>query len=97
MNYYDALMVPGTTVRLSGKFLRNTGQMLGGEGLSRWIVQECPCPSCKDGTTVATNELKSDLGYWTAEELEKEPYLKMRHIARCNLSILGVLTLRDCP
>jgi len=31
-------IVVGSRVRLTGKFLRSTGQIAGGEGLSRWIV-----------------------------------------------------------
>jgi hypothetical protein len=99
MNHYDAAMVPGTKVRLSGKFLRNTGQIAGGEGQSVWTVQECSCPGCKDGYLVATNEPKDEesLKMFTEEELRDMPYLRMRHIARGNLSILGKLTVRDCP
>ena len=96
---YDARMVPGVTVRLSGTFLKNTGQRLGSAGLDRWVVQACPCESCTTGCTVATNEEKSDasLSLYTPAELQAEPYLRMKHILRCNLSINGVLTARDCP
>ena len=51
---------PGQRVRLTGDFLRNTGQQVGGEGFSRWIVQLCPCRLCKDGRYVATNERSYD-------------------------------------
>jgi len=30
----------GTKVRLTGKFLRNTGQIAGGEGGARWLTVE---------------------------------------------------------
>lgn len=51
---------PGTKVRLTGEFLRNTGQQVGGEGLSRWIVQECNCGMCGLGRFIATNEKNYD-------------------------------------
>ncbi len=35
---YDALMVPGVRVRLTGKFLANTGQRTGGEGRKVWEI-----------------------------------------------------------
>lgn len=93
-------MVPGVKVRLSGQFLRSTGQYTSSEARKVWTVQECPCRSCKakDGfTTVAVNETKDkdDLRYFSTEELETMPYLKMRHIARCNLTIVGELSVRD--
>lgn len=53
-------LTPGDRVRLTGDFLRNTGQQAGGEGLSRWIVQLCKCPLCKTGQYVATNERSHD-------------------------------------
>ena len=46
----------GDKVKLTGKFLRNTGQFTGSEGLSQWIVQACPCSLCEDGRYVAVNE-----------------------------------------
>jgi hypothetical protein len=48
--------LPGTRVRLTGKYLRNTGQYTGSEGQSRWIVQACDCSLCKGGAHVATDE-----------------------------------------
>ena len=43
MNDYTNKYPPGTTVRLTGQFLRSTGQIAGGEGQSKWIVQPCDC------------------------------------------------------
>ncbi len=96
-NALDERMVPGVKVRLSGKFLRSTGQTAGGEGSKVWTVQECPCAMCKarDFQAVAVNETKSDLSYWSDEELAAMPYLKVRHIAKCNLTIVGVPSSRD--
>lgn len=99
MNSYDAKMVPGTKVRLSGSFLQSTGQLLGSAGTSLWVVQECSCGSCKSGLTVATDEPhpEEDLAWFTPEELRENPALRWKHIARSNLTILGQPSVRDCP
>lgn len=47
---------PGAKVRLTGDFLRSTGQVVGGEGHSRWTVVACECGLCKSGSFVAVNE-----------------------------------------
>jgi hypothetical protein len=47
---------PGDHVRLTGDFLRWTGQIAGGAGQSIWTVVECPCSLCRDGKFVATNQ-----------------------------------------
>jgi len=94
---YDAAMVPGARVRLSGKFLANTGQRTGGEGGSVWTVQACSCELCASGRFVCTKEPAAHVpGMYTAAELEAHPSLARRHIARGNLSIVGKLTHRDC-
>lgn len=46
----------GDHVRLTGEFLRNTGQYSGRETLSVWIVRACDCELCKRGDFVCTNE-----------------------------------------
>ena len=51
---------PGDTVRLTNEFLRNTGQVVGGEGFSRWTIVACPCTLCGSGRFVATNEASYD-------------------------------------
>jgi len=75
---------PGDKVKLTGKFLRNTGQMTGGEGLSRWIVQACSCGLCKDGRFVAVNEPAGD---------GEGP----RHFNAANLYRVGTITTENCP
>ncbi len=47
---------PGTRVRMTGEFLRITGQQRGAEGLSQWTVRECSCGLCKLGRHVAVDE-----------------------------------------
>ena len=49
-------MKPGDKVKLTGQFLRNTGQVVGGEAFRQWTVVECECPICEDGTCVALDE-----------------------------------------
>ncbi len=89
---------PGTRVRLTGKFLRSTGQMAGGEGLSKWVVQECDCRLCKGGDFVRTDQPKQDAeSMYTAAELAKHPSLRWRHIAKANLCAIGEITTRNCP
>lgn len=75
----------GDNVRLTGDYLRNTGQATGPEGLSRWIVQAI---DEKRGWAV-TNQPLEDVSYWTKEELEQDPSLKWRRIALANLEVVG--------
>jgi len=51
---------PGTRVRFTGEFLRNTGQTAGGEGQSRWTTQPCTCGLCRDGRFVAVDQPSTD-------------------------------------
>jgi hypothetical protein len=50
--------LPGERVRLSGDFLRATGQYAGKSGLSRWTVVPCSCGLCTSspGQYVAVDE-----------------------------------------
>ena len=76
----------GCRVRLTGDFLRNTGQVCGGEGQSKWNVVECDCGLCETGDYVAVNQphiCQSDpTGY---EDLPVEKRPKYRHINIHNL------------
>lgn len=56
----------GSTVKLSGKFLRDTGQVIGGEGCKRWTTVECGCGLCLGGSYVAVNE---DSGWGSARHI----------------------------
>lgn len=76
----------GDRVRLTGAFLRSTGQIAGGEGQSRWVVQAHPgCRLCADGRFVLTDEVRQEDGMFTAEELMADPLLAYRHINAGNL------------
>lgn len=86
---------PGAKVRLSGKFLKNTGQRVGGEGQSRWTVQECSCSLGKDGRFVAVDQ--KSCTEFTLAELAEAPCIGLRHIANENLTICGQMDHRNDP
>src|SRR6185369_4562432 len=88
----DASMVPGTRVRLSGTFLKNTGQRVGGEGQKTWTVLE-GTPGSPDWVIV--DEL-ADTTWYAAAELEADTSLKWRRIARANLVPVGARSVRNC-
>lgn len=88
----DAAMVPGTRVRLSGKFLANTGQRKGGEGAKTWTVLDF---SAGSPSWVVVDE-RTDTSCYTAAELEADPSLVWRRIARANLTIVGRPSVRNC-
>ena len=73
----------GATVRLTGHFLKSTGQQRGGEGLSRWKVM-----GHSGDSFVVVNE-ESDASYFTPAEFAADPSLKWRRINKANLEIVG--------
>ena len=83
---------PGTKVRLTGYFLKCTGQTTGGEGQSRWTVVACACGLCKTGRYLATDEpngyTEAD-GYTRAELDDESNGLRWRHFALANLQVVG--------
>ena len=75
---------PGDIVKLTGQFLRSTGQQTGSEGASRWtVIEHASCRSCKTGVVVAVNEPSYD-----------DPS-RPRHIASANLYRVGTLDIRN--
>lgn len=52
----------GERVRLTAKFLRNTGQCSGPEPLSVWTIQTCKCELCVTGRFVATDQVDPEDG-----------------------------------
>lgn len=83
---------PGDRVRLSGKFLRSTGQSVGGEGQKIWTVK-----ALSGGFVVVDEELGPyDLKWFTEAELAADPLLRFRHFAPGNLVRVGTPSHRDC-
>jgi hypothetical protein len=70
----------GDKVKLTAKFLRSTGQYMGGEGSRRWTVKGL------SGSFVVTDEELSS-GYYSSEELAADPTLKYRRIHPNNLML----------
>lgn len=72
----------GDRVRLTGKFLRSTGQIAGGEGQSVWTVT-----GFSGASRVVTDQPLSaaSLESYTAAEIEQDPTLRFRRIAVANL------------
>lgn len=91
----DLKVIPpiGTKVRLTGKFLRNTGQFTGSEGTSTWLTVEStehkPGDSAKDAI-ISVNEphlCQTDpRGY---EDFAPEERPKWRRINAANLEVVG--------
>ncbi len=86
--------VPGTKVRLTGMFLRNTGQIAGGEGQNVCTIVACACRLCQPKDNRAAfvavdepHEAQTDpRGY---EDLAPEDRPKWRHINAANLEVVG--------
>lgn len=83
---------PGTRVRLTGYFLKATGQQRGGDGASKWKIVACDCGLCQprrgqSQEFVAVDEKPYDFDQWdAAEKAERSPW---RHFAMANLEIVG--------
>jgi hypothetical protein len=94
---YPAIAV-GAEFALTGVFLKNTGQIVGGEGLSRWRRQACDCGLCHGGSFLASNEPHAcqddPRGY---EDVPPEQRPKWRHFNVANVYQVGRLDSRNCP
>lgn len=77
----------GDKVRLTGKFLRSTGQFTGDEARRVWEVLAVDPGKYGSPDFITVNQPRADLSYWTAEELEADPMLKWRRIAAGNLQL----------
>ena len=75
--------IVGSRVRLSGKFLRSTGLVV---GQKNWTVVACDCGLCRSGNHCAVNEphhcQTNPAGY---EDIAAEDRPKYRHIHIANL------------
>jgi len=79
----------GSKVRLTGYFLKSTGQIKGEEGAKRWTVVDCGYDClCGLGGHVGVNEpTDTSTGY---DDIAPEVRAKMvRHIALGNLELVG--------
>lgn len=72
----------GDKVRLTGEFLRATGQAAGPEGASCWVVRAID-------REWAVVDQPADVAWYTAEELEADPSLRFRRIALGNLEVVS--------
>jgi hypothetical protein len=80
----------GQKVKLTGKFLKSTGQGRGSAGLDTWTITGIT----SNGWAI-TDE-PTDTSYYTAAELAEDPTLKFRRIALANLYIVGQIDSRNC-
>lgn len=78
----------GDRIRLTGAFLKSTGQIAGGEGQAVWTVHACPCRLCAEGRFVLTDQPSTE--EYTPEEYAREPHLRYRHINTANVVRVGV-------
>lgn len=78
---------PGDRVKLTGQFLRSTGQATGGEGRKVWTVVSCTCGLCKRETHVAVDE------FMPFEDDDGNPM--RRHFHQENLYRKRTLTVRN--
>jgi hypothetical protein len=85
----------GDRVKLTGKFLKNTGQRTGSSGLSEWIIVGFWPGMDHFALVNEPHTCQSDpTGY---EDLAPEDRPKWRSIAVANLYRVGTLTPDNCP
>jgi hypothetical protein len=76
----------GDLVRLTGSFLRSTGQYTGPDAHAKWTVQDHQgCRLCADGRFVLTNEPRQADDMFSAAEMAADPTLAFRHVNASNL------------
>jgi hypothetical protein len=92
----------GDRVKLTGEFLRNTGQYVGSEGLSEWVITECHCDLCDTDRFVATNQNANTFELIHRAALDKAIRESgsgreslMRHFHAGNLYRVGTLDSRN--
>jgi hypothetical protein len=88
-----AMPAPGTKVRLTGKFLKSTGQQRGGEGASRWTVlpwseSGFPPSPYSESNFVVVNESQDGAMYSDITSTRSDGKF-MRLINKGNLEIVG--------
>jgi hypothetical protein len=85
----------GDKVKLTGEFLRNTGQVTGEDGLSVWTVTACKCELCNTGRFVATDQNANTGMLATADHLAEADPATLRHLNVGNIYRLGTLDSRN--
>ncbi len=75
----------GTKVRLTGVYLKSTGQQRGSEGSSVWRV----LGRSGDSFVIVDQELHDWRSMFSPAELAADPSLKWRRINKANLQIVG--------
>lgn len=71
----------GDKVRLTAKFLRNTGQYTGSEPFARWTIT-----GFSNGWAIVDEPLCArTLEMFTEQELAEDPTLRFRRVATANL------------
>jgi hypothetical protein len=76
----------GDQVKLTGQFLKTTGQKRGGEGGKKWTVVACDCGLCASRDYIAVDE-KSSFA------MPDEP--QQRHLNAGNVYRVGTLDSRN--
>ena len=89
MNANNALKI-GDRVKLTGKFLKSTGQQTGREGATVFTVVGF------DGNWAVVDQ-KLEGSYFTDAEIAANPSLAFRRIALGNLFKVGTTTPRNDP
>ena len=67
----DERVPVGARVKLTGVFLKNTGQRAGGEGAKVWTVIAHACSMCESGRYVAVDEYPIELHLAEIKKLEE--------------------------
>jgi hypothetical protein len=79
---------PGCKVRLTGKFLRATGQQCSFDARKTWTIRAL------DGHFAVVDE-PADTSWFSAKELAADPSLRFRRIHIDNLYIVGQADSRN--
>lgn len=87
----------GDKVKLSGVYLKSTGQERSSEGLKTWTITDIIGGHGGVGFAVVDEPVsKSTLDFFTPDELAADPTLRFRRINLRNLVKLGQVTSRNC-
>ncbi len=74
----------GDKIRLTGKFLRSTGQYTGHDAHRTWTVLRVEEGKYGSSDFLTVDQPQEDMSYWTQEEIDADPMLKWRRINAAN-------------